>query len=448
MSDYLTLKSSKTTTNTLVHWLRHASPYVNALRHSTVVIHFPASAIRDADARNLVHDIALLSHLDLRIVIIFGARAQIDQAHEKKQLASCFEQGQRITDDASLALVIETVGSLRLELEALLTMGVSDTPLSGSRLTVASGNFITAQPIGVIDGVDFAHTGKVRKVDHKAINHLLENGQLVLLSPLGYSRTGEIFNLRSEEVATETAIALKADKLIFLLEENLPHSPEDKLQRQMNAAQAEAHINNNEKLPVTQPLKQALTLAIHALRHGVPRAHLLDRRDDGALLTELYTRDGCGTLLFNDDYDNLRQAKADDVPGLLNLISPLEQQGSLIPRHREQLELDIDRFFLVERDHMVIACAALFPHSSGLAELACMATHQDYRGSGCAGRLLNHIELHAKKQGLNRLFVLTTQTAHWFKERGFKEATIEALPEEKQALYNQQRNSKVFIRSL
>jgi len=299
----------------------------------------------------------------------------------------------------------------------------------------------------VRDGVDYGFTGEVRRIDDRAIRLWLDQGAIVLLSPLGYSPTGEIFNLSAEDVATAAAHALRSDKLL-ILSDNLELRDLDGQQiRELSPSDAERLLAKQPAL--NEETARHLRLALRACQAGVRRVHLLDRRLDGALPLELFTRDGVGTLITADIYEGLRPAAIDDVVGLVELIQPLEEDGALVRRSRERLEMEIDRFSVLERDGAIIGCAALYPFAEErLGELACVAVHPDYRNSGRAEMLLRRIERQARAQGLSRLFVLTTRAAHWFRERGFEPAEVADLPVQKQQLYNWRRRSKVFIKTL
>jgi amino-acid N-acetyltransferase len=355
--------------------------------------------------------------------------------------------GLRVTDDVALACVKEAAGAVRVEIEALLSMGLANSPMAGARIRVASGNFVTARPIGVRDGVDYEHTGEVRRIDSEAIQQRLDSGAIALIPPLGYSPTGEVFNLSAADVAASTATALGADKLISLVEGKGLTDSRGRLITNIIAREAEATLARRKNLP--EDVAQHLQAAIDACRRGVKRIHLLSRQLDGALLQELFTRDGAGTLVTAEPYEDTRKARIDDVGGILELLDPLEEKGALVRRSRELLETEIDCFSVVERDGMVIACAALYPYEEdGMGELACVAVHPDYQHAGRGDALLQQLEANARSQGIDRLFVLTTQTAHWFRERGFEPQAIQSLPMKKRQLYNYRRNSKVFIKAL
>jgi amino-acid N-acetyltransferase len=324
-------------------------------------------------------------------------------------------------------------------------MGLVNTP-AGGRIGIATGNFVIARPLGVRDGVDYCHTGEVRRIDAAGIHQQLDAGRIVLLSPLGYSPTGEVFNLSAEEVASAAAVSLRAEKLVLLIDGNSLRDGKRRLIKQLSLSEAEQLLQSRRKLD--SDLVRHLHHALDSCRHGVKRTHLVERNIDGSLLLELFTRDGVGTLISAEVYEGLRTATIDDVGGILKLIEPLEKQGVLVKRSRERLEMEIEHFLIVKRDGMIVACAALYPYDTGVAELACVAVHSDYRSHGRGSDLLEAIEHRARQSGIGELFVLTTQTAHWFRERGFRTTELSALPVKKRGLYNYRRNAKVLAKTL
>lgn len=430
-------------TTAYVQWFRQSSPYINAHRGKTFVIMLEGDAIEHENFPTVVQDIALLNSLGVHLVLVHGARPQIDAALQLLNIESRFHNDLRITDAAALNAVKAAVGMVKADVESRLSVGLPNSPMHGARIRVVSGNFVTAKPLGVIDGVDFQHTGEVRRIEHQAIAELLAQRNIVLLSSAGYSPAGDMFNLAVEDVAQQAAVSLRADKLIIL---------------GRNAGLLDADGNTLEDLTCLD-LEQLLPglkgeprnhadAALKAVRKGVPRVHLLSYAEDGALLQELFTRAGHGTLISQHAYDQLRAARSDDVAGILELLRPLEEQGILVRRSRELLESEIQRFYVIERDGMITACAALYPYSDDQAELACVAVHSDYRGTNRGAQLLEQIEQEARRRQYKQLFVLTTRTAHWFIEHGFVAGSVSELPQERQHLYNWQRNSKVFFKSL
>lgn len=426
-----------------IRWLRNTAPYINAHRGKTFVLMLGGSVAQHENFSNIIHDIALLNSLGVRLVLIHGSRAQVDQRLQGAGLDSVFHDGIRITDSAAMEHVKDATGSLRAQIEALLSMGLPNSPMQGSRMRVCSGNFVTARPIGVVDGVDFHHTGRVRRIDASGIHQQLAEGSIVLLSPLGYSPTGEIFNLALEDIAVHCTSAINADKLVLFGSAAGVLDDSGDLIHQCAVGDINGlTINDQSQASLLQTAKRACLT-------GVERCHIISSEDDCALLEELFTHDGCGTLVANDDYELSREANIDDVGGILELIEPLEQQEILLKRSRELLETEITQFRLLERDGRIIACAALYPFpEDGCGEVACIVSHPDYRGGKRGQRLLETLEQEARRQGLDRVFVLTTQTAHWFIEQGFSESSMDELPGQKQSLYNLQRNSKVFFKHL
>lgn len=432
------------TSKDYVKWFRNSAPYINAHRGKTFVLMFGGDAIEHSNFAHIIHDIALLNSLGVKLVLVHGARPQIESRCQLRGITPRFHKDLRVTDAQALECVKDAVGSLRAHIEALLTTSLANSPMHGAQIRVCSGNFVIAKPMGVQDGVDFGNTGEVRRIDTEAIDRLLQAGAIVLLSAIGYSPTGEVFNLSYEDVATQAAVSLRADKLIAfddaqLLDEHgeLIRFAELRHVRPRLASCADPHL-----LGVLQALVQSC-------EHGVNRCHLINYTDDGALLQELFTRDGTGTLITEDQYEQIRTATIGDVGGILEIIQPLEAEGKLVKRSREMLEREINYFTVIDRDGMIIACAALYPYPEhGSGEIACVATHADYRGADRGERLLAALETKAVGLGLSKVFILTTRTAHWFQEQGFVEAALEQLPPKKQAFYNYQRNSKVFVKEL
>ncbi|MBI2383790.1 MAG: amino-acid N-acetyltransferase [Gammaproteobacteria bacterium] len=438
--------------NDLISILRSCAPYVHAHHGRVFVIAFGGEAAQRPEFERLVHDIALLHSLGVKLVLVHGARPQVDERLAARDLVSEYVEGLRVTDRATLECVKDAIGSVRMEIEARLSTSLASTPMGGARIKVATGNWITAKPVGVRQGVDLQYTGEVRRVDVGTIRANLEAGRVALLSPIGYSPTGEIFNLRAEDVATATAAALAADKLIFL-------TPTDPTKWKLAASAGDVgqmSVPEAERLLAERGDKMSsedrgcLGSVVAAGRGGVKRVHLIHQGADGALLRELYTRDGAGLFFFADsDYETTRPATIEDIGGIMALIQPLEASGALVPRPREQLEQDLANFQVMVRDGAVIACSALFPFPEAhMGELACVAVHPDYRGSGRAAVLLKRIESEARRQGLKKLFSLTTHAPHWFIERGFVQARLDDLPMRRQSIYNFQRNSLVLLKGL
>ena len=436
-----------TDTSATVKWFRHSAPYINAHRNKTFVLMLDGNAIAHPNFANIIHDIALLNSLGVKLVLVYGARKQIDDRAQLRGIESLYADDLRITDSETLECVKDAAGSLRSHIEALLSMGLANTPMHRSQIRVSSGNFITAKPIGIREGIDHQHTGVVRRIDIEGIQKPLDSGDIVLLSPLGYSPTGEIFNLSADDIATQAAIQLKADKLIVFSEDKGFYNWENKL-----ISLASADTIDELRYINPAPSKDILRLVdavITGVNSGVERCHCISYIEDGALLAELFTRDGSGTLITHNPVEQLRTATIEDVGGILELIEPLEAEGVLVKRSREILETEIEKFTVLQKDGTIIACAALYPFiEERCAEIACVAIHPDYRGEDFGEQLLSTLQMQAMSKQIDKVFVLTTQASHWFQEQGFIVGEKSELPKQKQQLYNLQRNSKVLIRKI
>ncbi|WP_375753019.1 amino-acid N-acetyltransferase [Vibrio sp. HN007] len=434
----------------LVKGFRQSTPYVNAHRGKTMVIMLGGEAFDAENLSNIISDIALLHSLGVKIVLVHGARSQINRLLETNQYTTPYHKGIRVTDEKALEVVMQAAGQLQLSITARLSMSLNNTPMAGTQLNVASGNFIIAQPLGIDDGVDYCHSGKVRRIDTKAINQVLDQGSIVLLGPVAGSVTGESFNLLSEEVATQVAIRLKADKLIGFCSEQGIIGENGEVIAELFPSEAESILKDLEENQDHSTDNSSGTLrflrgSITACRAGVPRSHLISYHEDGALIQELFSLDGIGTQVVMASAEQTRIAHIDDIGGILALIRPLEEQGVLVRRSREQLEQEIHKFTIIEKDGLVIGCAALYTYiNDHMAEMACVAIHPDYRDGNRGLVLLNHIRQHSRTLGIEKIFVLTTHSLHWFREQGFHEIPVSDLPMEKQDLYNYQRRSKIL----
>ena len=434
----------------LVEGFRHSVPYINTHRGKTFVIMLGGEAIEHENFSSIVNDIGLLHSLGIRLVVVYGARPQIDAnlaAHHHEPL---YHKNIRVTDAKTLELVKQAAGTLQLDITARLSMSLNNTPLQGAHINVVSGNFIIAQPLGVDDGVDYCHSGRIRRIYEDAIHRQLDSGAIVLMGPVAVSVTGESFNLTSEEIATQLAIKLKAEKMIGFCSSQGVTNDDGDIVSELFPNEAQARVEaQEEKGDYNSGTVRFLRGAVKACRSGVRRCHLISYQEDGALLQELFSRDGIGTQIVMESAEQIRRATINDIGGILELIRPLEQQGILVRRSREQLEMEIDKFTIIQRDNTTIACAALYPFpEEKIGEMACVAVHPDYRSSSRGEVLLERIAAQAKQSGLSKLFVLTTRSIHWFQERGFTPVDIDLLPESKKQLYNYQRKSKVLMADL
>jgi amino-acid N-acetyltransferase len=429
-----------------VQWLRSVAPYIHAFRGKTFVVAFPGELVIAGALPVLAHDLSLLHALGIKVVIVHGSRPQVEEQLALRNVQTRFHNDLRITDPAALECAKEAAGELRLDIEAAFSQGLPNTPMAHAAIRIISGNFVIARPMGIVDGVDLELTGITRKIAYEAIHPILNAGGLVLLSPLGFSPTGELFNLAMEDVAVAASIALRADKLIFITETPMMTDASGIEIHELSAHQTKAILNDG-----CLPADSAFYLehAMKACNGGVPRAHIVPYETDGSALLELFTHDGVGTMISSQNLETLREATIEDVGGVLKLIEPLEADGTLVKRGRELIEREIENFSVIEHDGVIFGCAALYPFpKEKMAEMACLTVNPEVQAQGDGERLLKHMETRARAAGFNKLFVLTTRTAHWFLKRGFVNATIDDLPKDRQHMYNWQRKSLVLIKHL
>lgn len=424
-----------------IDWFRDAAPYINAHRGKTVVIALPSASIADPSIERFIHDVALLHFLGIKIILVHGSRHQIDAEMLKNNIESKFQHHIRVTSNENLELVTKAIMLNTSHLTALFSTGLPNTSMSGARITVSTGNYINAMPVGVLDGVDMQHTGKVRDIQCDAIQQLLDQQHLIILPNLGFSKTGEIFNLSMTEVATQIAIKMQADKLIFIHQSETFNS----ISNFSSSSDVRSWITQ-ENLEYED--SDLLNHSARAIDHKVNRVHIINQSIDGGLLLELFTREGSGLLISNEEHKDLRQATIDDIGGISELIQPLIEAGQLVSRTNEQLEIEIPHFYVIEVEGLIAACVALFDMQNDSAELACLAVHENYQNHGFASRLLQLCEQKAKKLSCDKLFSLSTQAEHWFLSKGFLNAAVNDLPGDKQAKIDQKRHSKILIKSI
>jgi len=441
---------------TFVPWFRSVAPYIHKFRHQTFVVGIAGEAIAAGKLPHLAQDLAMIQSMGVKVVLVHGFRPQVNEQLKAKGHTAKYSHGIRITDEIALDCAQEAAGQLRYEIEAAFSQGLPNTPMADSTVRVISGNFITARPVGIVDGVDFQNSGVVRKVDTAGISKVLDMGAMLLLSPFGFSPTGEAFNLSMEEVATSVATALQADKLIFLTEVpgilQRPHEPpgeDNPVDTELSLAAAEALLL--EVPAAREPADVAFYLqhCVTACKGGVERSHIIPYSVDGAIWREVYVHDGRGTMIVDEKLESLREATEDDVGGILKLIEPFEKDGTLVKRSRTEIERDASSYTVIEHDGVIFACAALNPYPEGrTGEMAALTVSPDVQGQGDGERVLKRIEQRARAAGLESIFVLTTRTTHWFLKRGFVLVDADWLPEARKRKYNWDRKSQVLVKKL
>jgi amino-acid N-acetyltransferase len=438
---------------TFVPWFRSVAPYIHKHRSNTLVVALAGEAIEAGKLANVAQDLALIQSMGVKIVLVHGFRPQVNEQLRAKGHEAKYSHGIRITDSVALDCAQEAAGQLRYEIEAAFSQGLPNTPMAGATVRVISGNFITARPVGLMDGIDFQHSGRVRKVDTEGIQRTLDMGAMVLLSPFGFSPTGEAFNLTMEDVATSVAVALQADKLMFLTEVSGirvdANDPESEIDTELPLADAKRMLAALPEAKLPSDTGFYLQHCIRACEGGVERSHILPFAVDGALLLEIYTHDGIGTMVVDEKLESVREATVDDVSAIVALIEPFEKDGTMVKRDRTEIERDAGNYTIIEHDGVIFGCAALYPYpEERTGEMAALTVSADTQSQGDGERLLKRIETRARTQGLQSIFVLTTRTMHWFLKRGFVQVGADWLPDARKRKYNWDRKSMVFVKKL
>ena len=480
-----------------VSMFRGSANYIANHRSTLAVYHIPGGLLDLPDPtvfRDLMNDIALTWLLGMKIVLVVGCRHQIEKRVPSQDRVRFF--GIPVTDPETLRIVKEEAGYVRFEVERQLarSLRMQGGTAAGSKTldhvdgNVVSGNFYSAQPFGILDGIDYKYTGFVRKVEVDKIKQLHSTRDICLLTTLGVSPSGEVFNVNSEALAATVAGAMGASKVIYFTEQemelrhkihgnriqNLRFSDARHLlehhdvaihkrgfvtvgakEKESNATDVDSDNSGNRELiegesPETDMLIK-IGWATTALEQGVKRAHILSPKY-GAVLQELYTRDGSGVLLSRDLYEGIRRANVMDISNLYDLISPLIQMGTLVDRPKSVMENDIDSYYIYTRDNLILACGQLkiFEGAQGkrYAEIGCLVVNKEYRARGRGDTMLGYLERLCFLNGATTVFVLSTQTMEWFVERGFSQVTVDELPPSRQATYNRKRNSKIYMKDI
>lgn len=427
--------------DSFINWFRFSAPYIRKHRDATFVIALPGEAVAHPNFINLVHDLAMLQSLGARLIIVQGARQQINQSLAKAGIDQSIEAGVRVSSAEAMPHIIAAANTVRTELESAMSAGLVDSPMYQLNLKTLSGNFLSAKPLGIRKGIDYLYTGLIRQVDASAIGAALDTGAAVICNTLGYSATGETFNLSLSECTLEIAKRIKADKIIgFVSNTKLQPMLDDTVVRPKRAHEFGAAISDDEA-----GLIDALADGVD---QGIDRAHIVSFEDNGALLKELFTHDGSGLLISKQDLALVRNAESSDVAAILELTQPLHETGALVQRTRNLLEEQIQSFAILDIDGTAAGCAALQSLDEYSAEIACVAVHPEFQGRGYADRMLGYLEERATQMQYQQIFVLSTQATHWFLEHGYIETTLEDLPASKRELYNTERKPKVLLKAL
>ncbi|MFP3088694.1 amino-acid N-acetyltransferase [Treponema sp. TIM-1] len=430
--------------------VREAFHYQSRFDGSTMVFKIDFPVTEDPLFPYLMKDLALLAKTGFRVVIVPGAKEWIDSVLGEYGIKSRYAGSTRITSAEAIPFTA---------MAAFHTAARFMTGLSAGAVDAVIGNLVRARGLGVVEGVDMEHTGKVDKILTDSIRRILDLGMVPILPCIGYSPSGKPYNVPSDEIALEASVALGAVKLFvvsvhqglrggsYKIPENIELDNRGRIIR-LTPQEAEAVLELNP--PGREPDKPLteLRLALSASRSGVERVHLIDGREEGAVLRELFSNLGAGTMVYADEYEAIRSLKTEDIPDILRLMEPLMQQGILVRRDAEAIQEKKADYVVFEIDGSIHACAALHDRGEGQGEIAAVATDPAYTDRGLGGRMVRFLIDRAIKQGFHRVFVLTIHTHDWFESLGFKECSVESLPPSRRKNYDQCRNSKIFALDL
>ena len=442
--------SDATAQSSFIQNFRLSAKYINLFNQNIFVIALSGYVFNEDQFVKIAQDINILHSLKIKVILVYGARPQVESILVKNKIPVRLLKNMRVTSSAALKHVIEVNGAIRNKIEA--TLSTIKSVSEGMRLS--SGNFLTAMPVGIIDGIDMESTGKIRGVDVEAIKNKLNHHEIVIVSPIGYSPIGQIFNLSYEQTAANIAVAINADKLIFYVDANGILNERGELIPELTSEKAHKLISHIEEKPSPESAQNLsyddfniLKSSVFAIKNKIKKVHLINRHIDGSLIEELFTEKGSGTILTEFALENFRKATEGDLKDIYRILFPLEKRKILIERDLTQIKGMINQFYVLEHDKKFVGCVSLNSFKESL-ELASFSIEPKYQRLGFGKKLLKLCELEAKKLKYDEIFILTTQSEHWFAENGFKEKSKELMPTFKKKTYQSERNSKYLTKKL
>ena len=442
--------SDATAQSSFIQNFRLSAKYINLFNQNIFVIALSGYVFNEDQFVKIAQDINILHSLKIKVILVYGARPQVESILVKNKIPVRLLKNMRVTSSAALKHVIEVNGAIRNKIEA--TLSTIKSVSEGMRLS--SGNFLTAMPVGIIDGIDMESTGKIRGVDVEAIKNKLNHHEIVIVSPIGYSPIGQIFNLSYEQTAANIAAAINADKLIYYVDANGILNERGELIPELTSEKAHKLISHIEEKPSPESAQNLsyddfniLKSSVFAIKNKIKKVHLINRHIDGSLIEELFTEKGSGTILTEFALENFRKATEGDLKDIYRILFPLEKRKIFIERDLTQIKGMINQFYILEHDKKFVGCVSLNSFKESL-ELASFSIEPKYQRLGFGKKLLKFCELEAKKLKYDEIFILTTQSEHWFAENGFKEKSKELMPTFKKKTYQSERNSKYLTKKL
>lgn len=416
--------------------------YVPQFRGQTFVVLLDSALIGHENVQNVLLDLAVLTSLSIRVVVVFGARQQIIDLAARRGVTLTSPDATGVTDDVTLEVAVDAISRLSTNLLQQLT---------GVGLRAAVANAITAHPAGVIRGRDLGHSGTIDRVEAATFQSLIDQGIIPLVAPLGYERSGRILRMNSAAVAVQVASAVGASKLLFVGAGMVVDAAGQRI-RQLSVEEAKAlagPATQGEETENSQVM--LLRHAARACEGGVARVHFLDGKTDDALLGELFSIGGVGTMVYRDAYQNIRPARRSDIEGILRMVRQAVDDDELVVRSRQEIRASIEDYFVLDVDGTVTGVVALHPWpEQKTAELACLYVRRTHEGMGYGRKLVQFAEKRARASGYDRLFALSTQAYNFFENKlGFTPVDPADLPAaRREKLLKSGRNSRVMVKKL
>ena len=407
--------------------IRDVIRYLQKFKDALVVIYLDDKTIGSPLFSSHIRDIAMLHQVGLKVVIIPGARTRIDEVLGDAKIEWTYKDNTRITSDAAMPLV---------KMAAFDVTNTVMTSLAANGITAVIGNWVRARAKGVLDGLDFGPAGEIDKLDTQSLKTVLTDGFIPIFPCIGWSATGRPYNISSQVLAQQVAVELKADKLFFVMGQDGAVLKDGEIVPAINIEEIDEYLGGNNS--------NLLQLAKMACQNGVNRAHIVDGNLDGVLLSEIFSDLGSGTMIYTNNYGKIRSMVQTDIPSVLALMRPFIASGKLLPRTEADIAASLNDFVVYEFDGGVRACAALHKYEDGQAEISAVAVDEAFGHMGIGPALVESLIQKAKEQGARSVFIMTTQATDWFEKIGFKEDSIESLPQARRAKWTPERGSKVY----
>ena len=431
--------------------VREVIRYLQKFKNALVVIYLDDKTIESPLFSSHIRDIALLHQAGLKVVIIPGARSRIDEVLRTNNITWTYHENIRIASAQAMPLI---------KMAAFDVSNTIMTSLAANNITAVIGNWVRARSKGIIDGFDFGTAGEIDRLDSESLQTVLDDGFIPIFPCIGWNTVGHPYNISSTCLAQQVAIALKADKLFYVMENGGLNAKDFELTGDddidgtslfdggitisENGKIAALDLNQADNFIKQKKNLDMLELAVNACRQGVTRVHFVDGNLDGVLLTEIFSDFGSGTMIYTNNYGKIRPMIQTDIPSVLAVMRPFIQSGKLLPRTQAELTTALADFIVYELDGGVHACASLHLYDDGQAEIAAVAVDEAYNHMGIGPKMIEQLISQAKAKNIRSIFIMTTQAIDWFEKLGFTEDKIESLPEERRAKWSPDRNSKVY----